>query len=338
MLVENQYIQLKWNGGIKKLYEDKGYKFTKINDTFWIHAEDLMPSSKKEVDIRCDYCGKVYELPFYIHSRNIKNNNKYCCFKCRDKRTKERHLKRKQEQYYIQYKELCEKNGYKMITEEGEISHVNDHIQFYCPYHGKQSLEFNRFKNGARCKLCRDKENAEKRKLSVTDVEAAINGKNNNIWINVDEYINARVNNLKIKCGSCGNIFTSSLTNYKRSENGRCKKCSMKMSAGELRIETFLIKHKIKYKWQKKFENCKDVALLPFDFYLYDYNLIVEFDGQQHFEPRFGKECFEKTIKHDRIKNQYCIDNGIRILRISYLQGNYIERILTEELNLKNVA
>lgn len=66
--------------------------------------------------------------------------------------------------------------------------------------------------------------------------------------------------------------------------------------------------------------DCKYKFKLPFDFYLSDYNTCVEFDGIQHFEPRMafgGKLEFEKTKIRDKIKDDYCKNNGINLIRIS---------------------
>ena len=67
---------------------------------------------------------------------------------------------------------------------------------------------------------------------------------------------------------------------------------------------------------------------MPFDFYLLDYNLIIEYDGIEHFEPvNFGsetmtpKEAFEYVQRHDKIKNEYCERNNIGIIRIGYKEN-----------------
>jgi hypothetical protein len=60
----------------------------------------------------------------------------------------------------------------------------------------------------------------------------------------------------------------------------------------------------------------------PFDFYIESMNLLIEFDGIQHFMPisRFGGETeFEKIKIKDKIKTEYCMKNNIRLVRISYM-------------------
>ena len=112
-----------------------------------------------------------------------------------------------------------------------------------------------------------------------------------------------------------------------------CPQCQE--SSGERVIRQWLESHKIKYIFQNRFPNCRDVKELPFDFYLPDCNTCIEFDGPQHFEPidfagkgkEWAQQQFEKTQYHDKIKNKYCEDNNIRLLRIPYFKN------IEEELN-----
>lgn len=60
---------------------------------------------------------------------------------------------------------------------------------------------------------------------------------------------------------------------------------------------------------------------MRFDFYLPQYNTLIEYDGKQHFEPiEFfgGEEKFNKLQENDKIKNEYCKNNKIPLIRISY--------------------
>jgi very-short-patch-repair endonuclease len=100
-----------------------------------------------------------------------------------------------------------------------------------------------------------------------------------------------------------------------------------------MRIREFLEINKISFVQEKRFEDCKDKRILPFDFYLPSYNLCIEFDGQHHFQENHFKN-YKSTKKHDEIKNQYCKDNDIDLLRIPYWEGNKIEDIIAKQLNL----
>jgi len=71
---------------------------------------------------------------------------------------------------------------------------------------------------------------------------------------------------------------------------------------------------------------------LRFDFYLPDYNTLIEFQGIHHYKPinkyRKAKIVHEKTIKHDEIKRSFCNENNIRLLEINYKDKEKISDIL----------
>lgn len=150
--------------------------------------------------------------------------------------------------------------------------------------------------------------------------------------IPLDEYV-THAHKIRFQCKKCGNIWEAKPNNIL---NGRgCPKC--KSSKGEKRIQEILDKYKVEYDTQHKFADCFYENLLPFDFYLPKYNVCIEYDGIQHFEPcTFGgisKEEAEKNlescIKRDKIKTDYCKSNGIKLVRIPYIEYENINSIIT---------
>lgn len=144
-------------------------------------------------------------------------------------------------------------------------------------------------------------------------------------------YINNHTK-IKIICKKHG-IFEQSPDHHLLG-NG-CPLCNN--SSNESKVEKLLKEKKIKFEAQKRFLDCRDKRSLPFDFYLPDYNICIEYDGQQHFRPTdFGKcyshlteeakQNFEIIKKHDKIKTDFCKNNGIYLLRISY-KDNIIDKI-----------
>lgn len=100
--------------------------------------------------------------------------------------------------------------------------------------------------------------------------------------------------------------------------------CWKTYSIGVQRIITILKKNNISYELEKKFDTCISPKgnCLPFDFYLPDYNILIEYDGQQHFKISFGQDE-NKLIKqkeYDKIKNEWCKNNNIHLIRIPYYQ------------------
>ena len=92
-------------------------------------------------------------------------------------------------------------------------------------------------------------------------------------------------------------------------------------SKGEKEIRKYLIKNNINFKPQHKFNGCKDKLLLPFDFYLPDHNVCIEYDGIQHYESvkHFGgNDNLIITQYRDKLKDLYCKNNNIKLIRVSY--------------------
>lgn len=133
---------------------------------------------------------------------------------------------------------------------------------------------------------------------------------------------------VKVICPEHG-IFEQFVQNHLKGFVG-CNLCSC--SGGELQIQRFLEKYQIQFVREKIFPNCIDKAPLPCDFFLPDYNYCIEFDGIHHFEPIWGQKRLELQRKHDQIKNDFCRDNSIGLLRISHLE-NIPEKLLNFTAN-----
>lgn len=131
----------------------------------------------------------------------------------------------------------------------------------------------------------------------------------------------------------CGETTKLTTSEFERIKSCGCKKG---FTQGENKVEEFLKKNFFNYLKQYSFKDCygdskKD--LLRFDFYLPDYCCCIEIDGRQHREPvdRFGGiEQFIKQVRYDNIKNQYCLNYGIFLIRIPY-DSKRKEYQITEE-------
>jgi hypothetical protein len=126
----------------------------------------------------------------------------------------------------------------------------------------------------------------------------------------------------KCKCGVCGNLFSELPA---RINNGHVTSCGCRIqSVGEEYVENILKEMQVTFVPQYTFDNCKNVYVLRFDFAIFNnHNLIglIEYDGKQHFESieYFGGEIgFKNTQKRDEIKNTYCKQHSIPLLRLPY--------------------
>ena len=122
-----------------------------------------------------------------------------------------------------------------------------------------------------------------------------------------------------------------------------CQKCNA--SHGERRIRVYLESKKLKYECEKKFPDCvnpKTGGKLRYDFYVPDYNLLIEYDGIQHYQfmtsdkgawcKVMSSESLEDLQRRDKLKDQYAKDKGIELLRVNFIQKPHIEQILEKEL------
>ena len=186
---------------------------------------------------------------------------------------------------------------------------MHSDICIICPIHGeffqKANIHINR-KCG--CPKCGGHTNTE------IFIKKALKIHGNKYDYSKVDYIKDTID-VKIICDVHGEFLQKPKNHLQK--NG-CPKCSE--SHGEKIIRTWLESKNIKYTYQKRFDECKNKYPLPFDFYLPDYNLCIEYDGQQHFEESsyFGKDSFIKTKKHDKLKNAFCKEFNISLLRIKY--------------------
>ena len=120
-----------------------------------------------------------------------------------------------------------------------------------------------------------------------------------------------------------------------------CANCSQAQSSYERLFEEYLIGKEYKYKKEYRFNDCRGKKYpLPFDFAVFkNGNLIflIEYDGEQHFKPiNFKGVSDEKALishqltkNNDLIKNEYCKNKNIKLIRIPYYEYNNIFNILS---------
>lgn len=138
------------------------------------------------------------------------------------------------------------------------------------------------------------------------------------------------------KC-DCGNITRVSVNDLRRdlygdkTRHGTYSCGCLSKSVGEKKVKTQLELLQIKFKREKTFKDCinpKTGRKLRFDFYLPDYNCCIEYDGFTHFVASGGWNTEENLAGiqyRDNIKNTFCKDNNIRLVRIPCTDFNEID-------------
>lgn len=147
-------------------------------------------------------------------------------------------------------------------------------------------------------------------------------------------------NKIKILHTICGRVFEKSPNNFLRGQ--LCTHC-VTPSKGEKRIITFLEDIGIKYNFQYKYHDLfGDIDQLSYDFYLPDFNLLIEYQGEYHDGTLVGRtqteEEFKRRQRYDNKKRQYAIDNNIGLLEIWYWNFENIEDIIASRLDIKKSA
>lgn len=117
-----------------------------------------------------------------------------------------------------------------------------------------------------------------------------------------------------------------------------CPKCASYHN--ERSVDEILDDWGYKYTAQKRFKDCKDKNTLPFDRYLDEFNILIEYDGEGHYIPirrgsmteQDAEENLRITQYHDNIKNEYCKKNNIPLIRIPYWEKDNLEEFLFDNL------
>jgi very-short-patch-repair endonuclease len=195
-----------------------------------------------------------------------------------------------------------------------EYRTLEDKVKIICKKHGEFNQSPNNHLKGHGCSSC-----AGSKKLTTNDFIYKANLIHNNKYdYSLVEYINVDTK-IKIICKEHG-IFKQ--TPYKHINNKQgCYKCNE--SKGEREIRQYLNENNIRFIPQNKFTKCVDINPLPFDFYLPDYNMCIEYDGEQHYksvEHWGGLNGLLDRQKKDKIKTDYCLINNIKLIRIKYNQ------------------
>lgn len=178
---------------------------------------------------------------------------------------------------------------------------------------------------GSGCPVCHGMKDTDK-------FRAILNEKYPDRYKVLGNYVNNRTH-VKVQhcCGYIWEVIPKDLLRYER-----CPKC-MK-SQGEKYIAEYLKSKNVEFEEQYKFKDCRDILPLPFDFKInIDGKIkLIEFDGEQHFDNYYGK-FVGKTKCHDIIKNDYCEQNNIELLRIPYwwLRNDRIKKELENFITCK---
>ena len=306
----HKYIYKKYKNIIDNY--SKAESFTKFQEKMFCY---MFQVKSRPV---CIECGNSVKFDSYLTGYQ-----KYCSNKCVGKNNGP-----KVKSFKTVFKKFIttHNNFYKY----DESTYVNAHtkMRIIFPIHGEFYQTPYVHYNGAGCNKCGNKRMGDKQTLSYRTQLKSFR-KIHGFFYNYDKttYINDSTK-MKIICPIHGEFWQSPELHKTGSGCSLCV-CS---TTGEKLIFEFLHINKLKFIYQKRFKDCRYDYPLPFDFYLPNHNICIEYDGIQHYKhiKHFHPSLNDFKIQQskDIIKNNYCYVNKIKIIRIPYTEKNNINNIL----------
>jgi len=173
---------------------------------------------------------------------------------------------------------------------------------------------------GRGCPTCAWKDRSNKWRLSHEEFIKNMKKKNSKIKV-ISKYKKMTAS-IDVKCTICNFVWSPRAQDIYYRGNG-CPRC--RISKGERSVEDWLVENNIEFEVQKRFKDCKDQRILPFDFYIESLNTCIEYQGEQHYRKKKWNWKFDLNYiqRHDKIKKDYCNKNNIRLLEITYKDEPY---------------
>ena len=286
-------------------------------------------SNREKLEFVCE-CGKKYKICW----GHLKNCKKFSCNDCSlKKRTNEIRMN------HIELNKILYEYGYKLIDFNYNSLHK---IEIIDEYGYKYSTSIYNIKN--------KNMDITKNKFGKQN-PYTINNINNYMLLNnipcklkdsTEREVEIKKDKLEFICCECKDTFYATFDQVRNENKYRCEKCSKVKSNLEWIVEEYLKIKNVKYTPQKRFEDCRNKNPLPFDFYLDNYNTIIEVNGSQHY---YENELFSQSLQErqriDNIKKDYCNKNKINFIEIpfwkifnneeKYTYKKIIDNILNQE-------
>lgn len=245
----------------------------------------------------CKKCGKEFE--------STNKSIKYCSDECRDK----------------PYNHICTRCGkeFGSIRADSKIcSQECRKLTRYtktCEYCGIEYETTN--KNKRYCSSqCASNSRRKTHKEFVKELTEVHGG----IIVPLNLYVSSNTS-IKCKCLLCGREYNKPAHKYIGSYK---EGCMCRKSKGETEIKHWLDDHGIQHREQYGFDDLKYKDKLLFDFAIIEgkeVRMLIEYDGIQHYKPRgWAKENFKEQNARDRMKDEYCKQNSIPLVRIPYTE------------------
>ena len=283
-------------------------------------------NSQTKVDIKCPIHGSFAQTP----AMHLYGNG---CPTCAIENKRQKKLM--PQSLFVEKARKIHKNKYNY----DKVKYVNSQTKvcITCPQHGDFWQLPVVHLQGHGCSLCKTDKTRERCVMSKDEFirRAKIAHPTKNYDYSRVEYLTSS-DKVCIICPEHGEFWQSAHNHI----NGSC--CpNCQVSFGENLVKVFLDKHSVNYIQQYKIKNenlfCNNGYMIV-DFYLPSFNIIIEYNGIQHYKPikRFGGlDSFNNQIERDNAVRQYCTEHKTKLIEIPYTQKNNIDNILKKELKIK---
>jgi len=264
-----------------------------IHENKYDYSSVVYKNNKTKVTIICPIHGVFEQIPYH-------HNNGSGCPSCAG------NVRKTNTEFISAAKKIHgEKYDYSLVNYKSG----NYKVKIICPIHDEFEQIPSHHLNGHGCSKC---SNDVKSKEYFISKSKSIHG--NYYDYSLVEFINTK-KIVKIICPKHGIFEQRPSHHYNGSGCPICRE-----SKGERDIRLFLTNKNIFFIQQYRFPDCKDKRSLPFDFYLPSINTCIEFDGEQHFKIKNqwgGEDGLLDRQKKDKVKNEYCIKNNIKLIRLN---------------------
>jgi very-short-patch-repair endonuclease len=281
-------------------------------------------NSRIKLKFEC-HCGNEFETTF----GNFKNGKKQCNKCGHIINISKQRLTLEEIKYKVELISDC-----KLLSKNYKNNQQKLKFQCGCGNIFETDLATFIYYNKRQCDNCSKKERSSKTRYSKTSLADYVKNNSNCELLDVQHITRngKTICRLKLKC-NCGEIFYTDKCDFDHYNKRRCDKCSHSQSRFECLTESYLKDNNIEFIRQKTFNGCKYKQSLFFDFYLPQYNTCIEVDGQFHFKETALGNDFSNQIKRDKVKDNFCKQNNIKLIRIPYWDIENIDNILKNALS-----
>jgi hypothetical protein len=258
-----------------------------------------------KVCIVCSEHGEFWQVP-YAHI-----DQRQGCPKCVKRYEKSRDIVNELKKIHKN------KYDYSKATYDGP----RNKIIIICPKHGEFTQRFDAHLSGQGCPFCKKEFLKELRTSNNKEfLEKAREVHGDKYDYSKVDYVNAHTY-VTIICCEHGEYRQLPMNHLKGKGCPSCKSSKL-----EILMRECLTNNNISFEEQKTFHWLKYKKPMKIDFYLPDYNIAIECQGGQHFQPvdyaGLGKQWAEKQLllnqSRDKKKKELCEENGVKLCYINY--------------------